>query len=161
MWKRDNRQEHNPLGFSNVSSTSILIFLENGRVHYWMPQWEFDSKLRMWNIIYTEGEWKEVTEGIPSFQENTKAFLEILHKIEKFAKVIGADFFANSFHEAVAILLQEKELEVNENFGTMGSWNDESAYMARQKGLAEEYSALSGELLIQIRNAILYAINEW
>jgi len=33
--------------------------------------------------------------------------------------------------------------------------------MAHQKGLSDEYDALSDELLTQIRLAILYAVNEW
>lgn len=177
-------QERNLLGFSNTSHTSILVFLESGEVRYWMPQWEFDSKLRMWNIIYTEAVWKDAPKGIPSFQDNTKEFLEILQKIEKFANVIGESYFANVFQEAAAILAKEKELEFNENlsvrpplpeqmkpifdaaskadvFGAMGSWNDSPPYMAHKKGLSEEYNELSDKLLTQIRFAILYAINEW
>jgi len=44
-------------------------------------------------------------------------------------------------------------------FGAMGSWNDSPPYMAHEKGLDKEYDLLSGELLKQIRLAILFAIN--
>lgn len=45
-------------------------------------------------------------------------------------------------------------------FGAMGSWNDEPAAMAQQKGLSKEYDRLSDELLRNVRLAILYAVNE-
>lgn len=175
-------QDRNLLGFSNTSRTSIFVFLENGEVRYWVPHWEFDSKIRKWNINYTEAECADAPKEIPSFADNTQAFLEILDKIEKLADTLG--FFANVFQEAKAILLKEKEPEFHENvtirpplpkrmeplfnaadkadvFGAMGSWNDSPAYVANMKGLSEEYNALSSELLMQIRYAVLYAINEW
>ncbi|MBQ7926458.1 MAG: hypothetical protein IJ335_09220 [Lachnospiraceae bacterium] len=46
-------------------------------------------------------------------------------------------------------------------FGAMGSWNDDPAYMAHEKGLEEEYNRLSDELLKQIRQAVLFAVNQW
>lgn len=172
------------LGFANTNRASIITFLKSGEVHYWVAQWEFDSKIRMWNIIYTESEWKDAPAGRPEFGDNTKELLDILEKIEKFAVTIEAGYFAEVFKDAATILRREKELSVNENmaarpplpeshkylfdavskadvFGAMGSWNDSPSYMAHQKGLEEEYDTLSGELLTQIRLATLYAVNEW
>ncbi len=46
-------------------------------------------------------------------------------------------------------------------FGAMGSWNDSPPYMAREKGLSENYKLLSDELFIQIQKALLFAVNEF
>lgn len=177
-------KERQILGFANTNRASIVTFLKSGEVHYWVAQWEFDSKIKMWNIIYTEAEWKDAPAGRPEFADNTKEFLNVLVKIAKFADTIGAGCFAEVFRDAIAILRCEQELHMNENlavrpplpeihkpifdaafkadvFGAMGSWNDSPPYMAREKGLSEEYDTLSGELLTQIRLATLYAVNEW
>lgn len=172
------------LGFANTNRASMVTFLKNGEVRYWVAQWEFDSKIKMWNISYAEAEWKEAPACRPEYVDNTKEFLDVLLRISKFADTIEEGYFAEVFRDASAILKCEKELSVNENlavrpplpkshkslfdaaskadvFGAMGSWNDSPPYMAHQKGLSDEYDALSDELLTQIRLAILYAVNEW
>ena len=44
-------------------------------------------------------------------------------------------------------------------FGGMGSWNDDPAGIAQEKGLGEEYDRLSKELYVQIRKAVMYAVS--
>ena len=44
------------LGFSNTTQSSILCFFENGKVTYFIPNWEFDNKHQQWNIMYKEYE---------------------------------------------------------------------------------------------------------
>lgn len=171
------------LGFANTHRSSILMFYKSGEVRYWIAQWEFDSKLKLWNIIYTENEWKDAPEGRPAFVNNTAEFITVLEKMEEFATLIEATYFAKVFRDAALILKGEKS-ERSESiikdlpipkynecllsaaskadvFGAMGSWNDEPPYMAHEKGMDEEYNTLSDELLTQIRLAILYAVNEW
>lgn len=168
------------LGFANTSRASVLTFLKNGEVHYWVARWEFDSKLRLWNIVYKESVWENAPQGRPGFADNTREFLEVLEQIADLAHQIGADNFETIFREAAAILNKEQEAKVKSElplpesyrhifeaaaradvFGAMGSWNDDPAYMAHEKGLDEEYNRLSDELLKQMRMAILYAVNQW
>lgn len=175
--KSENRKI---LGFANTSRASILTFLKNGEVHYWVARWEFDSKLRVWNIVYKEAVWQDAPQGRPGFEDNTREFLEVLEQIAQFAHQIGAGNFEKIFLEAAAILKKEQEAKVKSDlpipenyqhifdaaaradvFGAMGSWNDDPAYMAHTKGLEEEYNRLSDELLKQMRMAILYAVNQW
>lgn len=175
--KAENRKV---LGFANTSRASILTFLKNGEVHYWVAHWEFDSKLRLWNIVYKESVWENAPQGRPQFADNTKEFLAVLGRIGELANKIGAHYFGKIFREAASILRKEQkpkgvsELPLPEAyrhifeaaaradvFGAMGSWNDDPAYMAHEKGLEEEYNRLSDELLKQIRQAVLFAVNQW
>lgn len=179
------------LGFANTNRASIVTFLGNGEVHYWTARWEFDSKLRAWNITYTEADWKDAPKGRPTFADNTKEFIEVLNNIEKLAIAIDEKYFAEVFNAAATILqkksiIPEKKWGFRKNkntlalppipekskplweaaakadvFGAMGSWNDSPPYAAHQKGMETEYNTLSDELLAQIRLAILYAVNEW
>lgn len=45
-------------------------------------------------------------------------------------------------------------------FGGMGSWNDDPAGLAYEKGLESEYNELSNRLLEQVRYHVMYAANE-
>lgn len=175
--------DRNVLGFINTSRSSILMFYKNGEVCYWTAQWGFDSKLSVWNIIYTENEWKDAPKGRPVFVNNKAEFITILEKMEEFAELIEVSNFAKVFKDA-ALILKDETSKRNDGimkgvpipkcnealflaaakadvFGAMGSWNDEPPYMAHIKGMDEEYNALSDELFKQIRLAILYAVNEW
>ncbi len=175
--KAENRKV---LGFANTSRASILTFLKNGEVHYWIARWEFDSKLRLWNIVYKEAVWENAPQGRPQFADNTKEFLAVLGQIGEFANKIGAHHFGKIFREAAAILRKEMQAKVVSElplpeayrhifeaaaradvFGAMGSWNDDPASMAQSKGLFEQYDRLSDELLKQIRQAVLFAVNQW
>lgn len=171
------------LGFSNTNRASILMFYKNEEVRYWIAQWEFDSKLKAWNIIYSEHEWKDAPKGRPTFEDNTNEFIDVLEKIADFAKTIEANGFEKIFRETLEVLktgncdittefieavtIPDKHKPLfwaaskADVFGAMGSWNDSPPYMAHNKGLDEEYDTLSDELLTQIRLATLYAINEW
>ncbi len=172
------------LGFSNTTLSSLVCFYEGGKVTYFSAQWEFDSDLKMWNILYTEQEWKDAPLEKPHFDNNIDGFKSVLSEIKELAYKIGCDDFAVIFQKAIDILLgssdytdiayhmplpeiPEENLHLFEAastadvFGAMGSWNDSPPYMAHEKGLDKEYEFLSSELLKQVRLATLYAINEW
>lgn len=172
------------LGFSNTTQSSIVCFYEGGKVTYFSSQWEFDSVQKMWNILYTEQEWKDAPSGKPHFENNIDSFKSILSQIKELALKIDCHEFATIFQKALDILsgssdctdtayhmplpeIPEENLHLFEAastadvFGAMGSWNDSPPYMAHEKGMDNEYESLSSELLKQVRLASLYAINEW
>ncbi|MFT4106890.1 MAG: hypothetical protein QM657_14120 [Lacrimispora sp.] len=172
------------LGFSNTTQSSMVCFYEDGKITYFSAQWDFNSIQKMWDILYTEQEWKDAPSGKPHFENNIDSFKSILSEIKELARKINCDEFAAVFQRALDILsgcsdntdtpyhmplseLPEENLRLFEAastadvFGAMGSWNDSPPYMAHEKGLDKEYEFLSNELLKQIRLAILYAINEW
>lgn len=172
------------LGFSNATGSSILCFYKSGKVTYYVADWQFDSMQSLWNIHYTEQEWKNPPAGKPHFKNNTDSFRQILLNISAFAVKIESENFARIFDSARSILdgnddypdqkyglplpqIPCKNLRLFEAasladvFGAMGSWNDSPACAAHEKRLDQEYERLSDELLRNIRLAILYAINEW
>lgn len=172
------------LGFSNTTQSSLVCFYERGKVTYFSAQWEFDSVQKMWNILYTEQEWKDAPSGKPHFENNIDNFKSVLSEIKELARKIDCDDFAIVFQKALDILLgssdytdiayhmplpeiPEENLHLFEAastsdvFGAMGSWNDSPPYIAHEKGMSKEYESLSDELLKQVRLATLYAINEW
>lgn len=172
------------LGFSNTTQSSLTCFYEGGKVTYFSAQWDFDSVKKMWNILYTEQEWKDAPSGKPHFENNIDSFKSVLSETKELARKIDCDYFAEVFQKALDILLgssdytdtayhmplpeiPEENLRLFEAastadvFGAMGSWNDSPPYMAHEKGMDKEYELLSSELLKQVRLATLYAINEW
>lgn len=172
------------LGFSNTTESSILCFHRNGKVTYFVADWQFDSVQNNWNILYSEHEWPNPPSQKPQFENNTDSFREVLLAIRELAVKIECENFAHIFSSAVNLLdgsseypdkkyglelpqLPQQNLQmfqaasIADVFGAMGSWNDSPPYMAHQKGLDREYETLSAELLKNIRLAILYAINEW
>ena len=172
------------LGFSNTTESSILCFHRNGKVTYFVADWQFDSVQKNWNILYSEHEWPNPPSKKPQFENNTDSFREVLLAIRELAVKIECENFAHIFSSAVNLLdgsseypdkkyglelpqLPQQNLQMFEAasiadvFGAMGSWNDSPPYVAHQKGLDREYETLSAELLKNIRLAILYAINEW
>jgi hypothetical protein len=172
------------LGFSNTTQSSIVCFYEGGKVTYFSSKWELDSDPKMWNILYTEHEWKNAPLGKPHFENNTDSFKSILSQIKEFARKIDCDEFATIFQKALDILsgssdytdtafhmplpdIPEENLHIFEAastadvFGAMGSWNDSPPCIAYKKGMDKEYESLSSELLKQVRLATLFAINEW
>lgn len=171
------------LGFSNTTQSSLVCFY-GVKVTYFTAQWEFDSVQNVWNIHYTEQEWKDVPSGKPHFENNMENFKDVLTQIKELACKIDCNNFAVVFQKAFDILsgssdytdteynlplpeIPEQNLRLFEAasiadvFGAMGSWNDSPLYMAHEKGLDKEYEILSDELLKQVRLATLYAINEW
>lgn len=171
------------LGFSNTTQSSLVCFYGE-KVTYFISQWEFDSVQNLWNILYTEQEWKDAPLERPHFENNTESFKDVLDKIKVLAYKMDCNNFAAEFQKALDILLgssdytdtkynlplpeiPEKNLHLFEAastadvFGAMGSWNDSPPYIAHEKGMDKEYESLSGELLKQVRLATLYAINEW
>lgn len=172
------------LGFSNTAQSCITCFYEGGKVTYFTAQWEFDSAQNMWNILYTEHEWKDAPTGKPHFENNIDSFKSVLSEIKVFAHKIDCDYFAEIFQKAFDILMGSSDYtdtvfnmpipaipeenrhyfeaaSIADVFGAMGSWNDSPPYMSHEKGLEKEYEDLSSELLKQVRLATLYAINEW
>ena len=172
------------LGFSNTTQASMVCFFPGNRMTYWIPDWEFDSKERKWNVVYTEHPWNDPPQVWPRFENNTQTFRSVLHDIQDLAFRLGFENFANIFYQAGTILdggkeypdkayglslppLPDNHLRVFEAasradvFGAMGSWNDSPPWAAHEKGLEQEYETLSAELLKQIRFGLLYAINEW
>lgn len=172
------------LGFSNTTQSSIVCFYEGGKVTYFTAQWEINSAQNMWDILYTEHEWKDAPKDKLHFENNIDSFKSVLSEIKELAHKIDCDDFAVIFQKALDILLgssdytdtlyhmplpaiPEKHLHyfeaasIADVFGAMGSWNDGPPYMSHEKGLEKEYEDLSSELLKQVRLATLYAINEW
>lgn len=177
-------KDRNLLGFSNMTESSILCFHRNGKVTYFVADWQFDSVQRNWNILYSEHEWPNPPSKKPQFENNTDSFREVLLSIRELAIKIECENFAHIFSSAVNLLdgsneypdkkygielpqIPQQNLQMFEAasiadvFGAMGSWNDSPPYMAHKKGLDKEYETLSADLLKNIRLAILYAINEW
>lgn len=172
------------LGFSNTTESSILCFYGNGSVTYFTPDWQFDSSQKLWNILYTEREWPNPPSEKPHFENNTSSFKKVLKEIGELAVRIECEEFAKIFESAGNILNGSGECpdlkyglelpaipmeniplfeaaSIADVFGAMGSWNDSPPCMAHEKGLDTEYKTLSGELLKNIRLALLYAVNEW
>ncbi len=173
------------LGFSNTTESSILCFHRNGKVTYFVADWQFNSVQKNWNILYSEHEWSNPPSKKPQFENNTDSFREVLLSIRELAIKIECENFAHIFSSAVNLLdgssseypdkkyglelpqIPQQNLQMFEAasmadvFGAMGSWNDSPPYMAHKKGLDKEYETLSADLLKNIRLAILYAINEW
>ncbi|NLB62302.1 MAG: hypothetical protein GX802_07825 [Clostridiales bacterium] len=177
-------KDRNILGFSNTTQSSIVCFYEGNRVTFFCEQWDFDSAQNVWNILYTEQEWKDAPSGKPHFENNINSFKSVLSEIKELALKIDCDGYAAVFQKALDILLGSPDFtdtafhmplpEIpKENlhlfeaastadvFGAMGSWNDSPPYMAHEKGMDKEFEILSGELLKQVRLATLFAINEW
>lgn len=177
-------KDRNLLGFSNMTESSILCFHRNGKVTYFVADWQFDSVQKNWNILYSEHEWPNPPSKKPQFENNTDSFREVLLSIRELAIKIECENFAHIFSSAVNLLdgsneypdkkhgielpqIPQQNLQMFEAasiadvFGAMGSWNDSPPYMAHKKGLDKEYETLSADLLKNIRLAILYAINEW
>ena len=170
------------LGFSNTTQSSLVCFYRE-KVTYFSAQWEFDSLQKVWNILYTEQEWKGAPSGKPHFENNTESLKTVLINIKELSNKIDCSNFAMVFQKALDILsgsdyadtvnnmplpeIPEENLRLfkaastADVFGAMGSWNDSPPYMAHEKGLDKEYDSLSDELLKQVRLATLYAINEW
>jgi len=169
------------LGFSNTTQSCIVCFYDN-RTTYFTARWDFDAAKSMWHILYTEHEWATAPVSPLHFENTTESFKKILLQIRTFADEIGFESFANIFQNAHNILsgtadytygdipfpeMPEANLRLfkaastADVFGAMGSWNDSPPYAAHEKGLDTEYESLSDELLMQVRLAILYAVNEW
>lgn len=172
-------KDRNLLGFSNTTESSMVCFYEEGKLTYFTPYWQFDSAIGKWNILYSEHEWPNPPAGKPRFKDNSDSFRQILSDIRDFASRIENKIFADVFATAIGIIdgvsndsdlnlpsMPERNLRLfaaanlADVFGAMGSWNDEPAAMAQQKGLSKEYDRLSDELLRNVRLAILYAVNE-
>ncbi|PNV60322.1 hypothetical protein C0033_19985 [Clostridium sp. chh4-2] len=172
------------LGFSNTTESSILCFHKNGKVTYFVADWQFNHERKQWNILYSEHDWPNPPSKKPQFNDNTDSFRKILLEIKSFATQIECENFAHIFNSAISLLdgsceypdkkyglelpqIPQQNLQIFEAasiadvFGAMGSWNDSPPYMAHIKGLDKEYEALSAELFKNIRLAILYSINEW
>lgn len=172
------------LGFSNTTGSMILCFYKNGKVTYFVADWQYDPEKKLWNIHYSEQEWKNPPSEKPHFENNTESFRQVLLKIKDLAMELEFENFAGVFDSARNILdgngactdkkyglhlpqIPQKNLQIFEAasiadvFGAMGSWNDSPPWAAHEKGLDKEYETLSDELLRNIRLAILYAINEW
>ncbi len=178
-------KDRKTLGFSNTNKSCILCFYKDGNLSYFTANWEYDSKLRAWNVFYKESVWENPPEGKLILKNNTKEFHEALVSIADFARLIDFAGFAITFEKAARVL-EHKENEdessfdmtnllcipesnislfkaayISDVFGAMGSWNDSPPCYAHEKGLDSEYESLSDKLLTNIRLAILYSINEW
>ena len=158
-----------------------MCYFKNGEITAFIPKWEFDQKLKMWNILYTE-QLELIPFVKPYCDDNTDELREALIEIEDLAERIDCGGFAKIFERALNILdgeapfgldklpapkIPQKYLpmfyaaDTADVFGAMGSWNDSPPYMAHEKGLDKEYEELSARLLKNIRLAGFYAVNEW
>lgn len=174
-------ENRNLLGFANAYCGFILCYFKNGEITAFIPKWDFDQKLKKWNILYTEQ--LELIPFIkPQYEDNTDELREVLIEIEDLAEKIGCGGFAKRFEQARNILNGEAPFgtdklpapripqrllplfyaaDMADVFGAMGSWNDSPPYMAHEKGLDKEYDELSARLLKNIRLAVLFAVDEW
>ena len=174
-------EDRNLLGYANAYCGFILCYFKNSEITAFIPKWDFDQKLKMWNILYTEQ--LELMPFVkPYCDDNTDALREVLIEIEDLAERIGCGGFAKTFELALNILDGEEPFgsdklpapkipqklmplfyasDKADVFGAMGSWNDSPPYMAHEKGLDKEYEELSARLLKNIRLAVFYAVNEW
>lgn len=151
------------LGFANASQASVVCFWKNKKVTYFVPRWEMDRDRKGWEVFYQEKKWENAPSGIPIFEDQTEEFKQILIEIEALAKKIGATNFAKIFHSAYDCLCAGQIFEAVRKadvFGGMGSWNDDPAGMAYDKGLESKYNELSNRLLEQMRYHLMYAANE-
>ncbi len=181
----ENRER---LGFANMTESSIVCFFEDGAASFFVGEHRFDPGSNLWETVYTEREYTAPPTK-PRFGDNTESFRHALAEIRDLARRLGGDtgsfrFFEKTFESAADILdgggdcpqqkdgfprpiLPERNLRIFEAacqadvFGAMGSWNDNPAYMAHEMKVAEEYTRISDELLKNIREALLYAVNEW
>jgi len=183
LWAPITVKDRGLLGFSNTTESMIVCFYKE-QVTYFVAHWAFDSEKRVWDVLYTEHEWKNAPPGKPRYEDESAHFGAVLSKIKDLACRIGCYEFAETFQRATDILengsgnideehglplpsIPERNLRIFEAasaadvFGAMDSWNDSPPAMAIEKNLYDEYNELSGELLKQLRLAILYAINEW
>lgn len=172
--------DRNLLGYANAYNGIMLCYFKNGEITSFVPRWDFDQKLKAWNIRYTE-QLQLIPYVKPYCDDNTDALREVLIEIEDLAERIGCGGFARTFETARKILDGEEEFDTDklsapkiskrnlplfyaavkaDLFGAMGSWNDSPPYMAHEKGLDKEYDELSARLLKNIRLAVLYAVNE-
>ncbi len=174
-------ENRNALGFANAYCGFILCYFKNGEITAFIPKWEFDPKLKMWNILYTE-QLELIPFVKPYCDDNSDELREVLIEIADLAERIDCGGFAKRFELARSILDGEAPFgtdklsapripqkfmplfyaaDAADVFGAMGSWNDEPPYTAHEMGLEAEYEELSARLLKNIRLAVLYAINEW
>ena len=145
------------LGFSNMTESSILCFHRDGKVTYFVADWQFNSAQKNWNILYSEHEWSDPPSKKPQFENNTDSFRKVLLSIRELAIKIECENFAHIFSSAVNLLdgsseypdkkyglelpqIPQQNLQMFEAasmadvFGAMGSWNDSPPYMAHKKG---------------------------
>ena len=162
------------LGFANTAGSLIVCFYADS-VTCFSAEWAFHSEKQLWNVCYTEQEWKEAPLSKPSFENNTDSLKRVLLDLKDLAQKTDCDTFADVFQKAYDTLMGEPECaagvskivppgipeEHQRVFAAMGSWNDSPPYLAREKGREEEYEALSDALLREIRTATMYATNQW
>lgn len=174
-------EDRNLLGFANAYSGLILCYFKNGEITAFIPKWDFDRKMKMWNILYTE-QLELIPFVKPHYEDNTEELREVLIEIEDLAERIDCYDFAKRFERARNILNGEAPFVTDKLpapripqrllplfyaadmayvFGAMGSWNDSPPYMAQEKGLDAEYEAISARLMKNIQLAVLFAVNEW
>lgn len=67
------------------AQSSIVCFYEGSKVTYFSAQWEFDSVQKVWNILYTEQEWKDAPSGKPHLENNINSFKSVLSEIKELA----------------------------------------------------------------------------
>ena len=168
------------LGFSNTTQSSILCFYKDGKASYFLPNWDVASPGKGWDVTYIEYEWERPFQDLPHYENNLEEFKDVLARIEGLEIKIECENFAKVFHSARNFLLDPESgkglaepqippqhlsifraASAADVFGGMGSWNDESGWLAQDKGLGQVYDELSDQLLRNIRLAILFAINEW
>lgn len=82
------------LGFSNTTESCILCFFKSGRITYFTADWQFDSVLKKWNILYSEHEWINPPSKKPSFENNINSFRDVLLSIKELAEKIECENFA-------------------------------------------------------------------
>lgn len=177
LYANTKEDDINQLGFANgIRDITIGTGYQKDSAA-WAKLWVFNQESANWTVSY-----KEIPKqgGLPAIDidDPTGPLRQTLTGISALAGRIACGHFQQVFLEAGALLSKEMDMrsfpampEANERlyhaaakawvFGGMGSWNDSPPYMAKDKGLLEEYETLTADLYQRIMTAILYAVNCW
>lgn len=91
------------LGFINTSQGYIMCYFKTGEITAFAPNWQYNSKLKKWDILYTE-HLMLIPYVKPYIENNTDEFREVLIEIEDLAERIDCPEFAKIFEKALNIL---------------------------------------------------------
>ncbi|MDL2250794.1 hypothetical protein LJC51_09090 [Lachnospiraceae bacterium OttesenSCG-928-J05] len=178
MLLAESQSDINLLGFANGLQNCVIGTQYDKDGAIWAKQWNFDQNVKKWSIFYREtartGEMPKVQLSDP-----TIGLHHALQQIAELADSIDATNFANIFRksddelmgiqtsQSIEVSMPEKNQRLYKAatnawvFGAMGSWNDSPPYMAKDKGLSEEYDMLTSKLYGYIIEALIFSVNIW
>lgn len=168
-------------GMANANIGRGLIVENKKKTIAWVGNWKYLAARKKWSIEYTEQEIERLMLVPEAFPNNTNQLYSALVDIEKFARAIDCDGWAQWFHNAWKTLDGE---EVNPHydcdffgllspeklqlfhaltwawvFGSMGWWNDSPPYMAKEKGMSDDFEYLTTQLYENVLIALVHCVN--